>query len=296
MNDNTFRGEDLAFLYNNYAKRDVNDCIVCGNVDSLLWAETGPYKAYKCAICGLVFINPQLGEEGLTYYYSNYIGKRRLSNTEKMELRSKQYILDAGLIKKFVKHGTILDVGCNGGFFLDVLGDGYERYGTELDPVAVEYAKKHFKKGGENIVQGSLHSAEYDGEMFDLVIMRGVIEHLLDPQAGIKEISRILKKSGYFYICATPNGACFCADLYRENWTLFHPVQHLWYFSSANLSIICERCGLKLVWKEYPYLNTPYESVREDTKLVEKEINEKTGMISPAFFENMMSLVFQKVR
>ena len=35
-----------------------------------------------------------------------------------MKQREKQYKLDRDLITKFVSKGKILDVGCNGGFFL----------------------------------------------------------------------------------------------------------------------------------------------------------------------------------
>ena len=88
-------------------------------------------------------MNPQLNEDGLNDYYSNYIGKRRLNNKKKMDQRSEQYILDTNLIEPYLTVGDkILDVGCNGGFFLDTFGSDYDRWGTELDHKAVGFAKK----------------------------------------------------------------------------------------------------------------------------------------------------------
>jgi len=290
-----FRDENLGKLYENYATINISHCISCGKTDFENWAESGPYKTYKCLNCQLIFMNPQLNEDGLNNYYSNYIGKRRLSNSKKMEQRSEQYILDAEIIKKFITRGDILDVGCNGGFFLDVMGDEYERFGTELDREAVEYARNNFEAFRSNIYNGHLHSAKFPENNFNLVMMRGVIEHVLNPEESIKEISKILKPGGYFYICATPNGESYCANLYRENWTLFHPVQHLWHFSPNNLSMICKRHNLNLVWKEYPYLGTPYENVKNDVLEVSNYIIKNDVSLSPAFFENMMSLVFKKL-
>ena len=155
--------------------------------------------------------------------------------------------------------------------------------------------KNNFKLFGSNIYNGTLISAEFPNNKFDLAVMRGVIEHLCNPEDYIQEISRILKPGGYYYICATPNGESFCADLYRENWTLFHPVQHLWHFSPNNLSMICKRHNLNLVWKEYPYLGTPYENVKNDVLEVSNYIIKNDVSLSPAFFENMMSLVFKKL-
>lgn len=295
MNNYKFRNENLGELYEKYASKKLKKCIACGKTSFKKWAQSGPYKAYKCNNCNLVFMNPQLNEDGLTDYYSNYIGKRRLSNTLKMKQRSIQYVQDANLIKSFIKKGKILDVGCNGGFFLDEMGSQFTRFGTELDSSAVQYAKSNYGEFASNIYNGSLSKAKFENDSFDLVMMRGVIEHVPDPEESINEVSRILKPGGLFYICATPNGESFCADLYRENWTLYHPVQHLWHFSPNNLSILCSKSNLSLEWKDFPYLNTPYENVRVDAKkIAQKIINNNDENISPPFFENMMSLVFKK--
>ena len=46
-------------------------------------------------------------------------------------------------------------------------------------------------------------------------------------ESHLKKISDLLKKDGYLYICATPNGNSPSFKIYRERWNLFHPVQHL---------------------------------------------------------------------
>ena len=69
--------------------------------------------------------------------------------------------------------------------------------------------------------------------------MRGVIEHVPDPENCIKEVARILKKNGLFYICATQMGILLCWPL-QKKWNLFHPIQHLWHYSEKNLSILCK--------------------------------------------------------
>ena len=298
MSEDLFREEDLGSLFKKNKKREIKKCIVCGSVEFSLWSESKHYNSYKCNSCSLIFISPQLCNEGLNDYYTNYIGRRRTSNQLKQKLRVDQYKLDSIPVKDFLSDGKILDVGCNGGFFLDELGDVYERFGTEIDSEAVNYAKNTYPEFASNIHLGSLESAVFDSETFDLVCMRGVIEHVMDPEATIAEVSRILVSNGLLFICATPNGASLAADLYRENWTLFHPVQHLWHFSSENLSEICKRHNFKLVWEEYPYLGTPYENVLEDIKKVAHKISDlekdiKSDDISPPFYESMLTLMFR---
>ena len=203
--------------------------------------------------------------------------------------------MDASVLRRFISSGKLLDVGCNGGFFLSELGDKFDRFGTELDPSAVDFAKQNYPEFGENIYECDIEEATFEEESFDVISMRGVIEHVSDPNRTLLHVSKFLKKRGFFYICATPNGESFSANLYRKNWTLFHPVQHLWHFSPNNLEILCNQHDLSLVWKDFQYLNTPYANPEEDLQKVSRKIiDEENEEISPPFFENMMSLIFQK--
>ena len=45
---------------------------------------------------------------------------------------------------------------------------------------------------------------------------------------------------------------------------------------------------------EFPYLGTPYENIENDVLEISKYLLKKDDSISPPFFENMMSLVYQK--
>ena len=42
-------------------------------------------------------------------------------------------------------------------------------------------------------------------EKYDLIIMRGVIEHIPNFEEIIKKLSKCVNKNGLFYITATPN-------------------------------------------------------------------------------------------
>jgi SAM-dependent methyltransferase len=54
---------------------------------------------------------------------------------------------------------------------------------------------------GDNIdYVGSVLNIPCEDEKFDLVIAQEVLEHVNDPFKAIEEISRVLKKDGYFYL------------------------------------------------------------------------------------------------
>ena len=295
MNQYVFREENFEELYRNYEKIEIKKCIICHSDKFTKWTKESHFQAYKCNDCALIFMNPQLSEEGLNKYYSDYIGRRRINNKLKMEQRNLQYKLDYNLINKFIAKGKILDVGCNGGFFLNFFDNDFEKHGTEVDQHAVEFAKKNFPELSKNIIFKKFENSEYDNNFFDLIIMRGVVEHVSNPELYIKEVSKKLKKNGLFYICATPNGSSFCANYFRERWSLFHPIQHLWHYSSHNLEILCSKYSLKLIFQDFPYIGTPYENVLSDINQINEQIGGISKKISPPFFENMMSLIFQKI-
>ncbi len=294
-----FRGNNYSELFKNFGKIKLTRCICCKSKNLDIWASFDGFTSNICNNCNLIFMNPQLDKEGLKEFYENYIGETRLNNKIKMEQRSIQYKLDAKALLKFVDKGNILDIGCSGGYFLKNIPDNFKKYGTELDPIAFEIAKETLSIDEKNIHLGDVLNCSFDENFFDVISMRGVIEHVPDPVETIKKVSQLMKSGGLFYICATPNGESFAAKLYKQNWNLFHPIEHLWHFSIRNISLLTQDFDLKLIWSDYPYIGTPYENIYEDVKLINDKIkSEKQGKInnnvSPPFFENMMSLIFEK--
>ena len=294
-----FRGNDYSRLFEKFNKIEITKCICCNGKKFKNWVSFNGFQSDICTNCNLIFMNPQLDELGLKEFYKNYIGYTRLNNDKKMKQRSFQYKMDVDLMLKFINKGKILDIGCSGGYFLKNMPDSFEKFGTELDPHAYKIAKENLNIHEKNLYMGDVINSQFDNSYFDIITMRGVIEHVHDPVETIKKVSALMKPGAFFYICATPNGESFTAKLFKQNWNLFHPIEHLWHFSSKNLSLLTKAFNLKLIWSEYPYIGTPYENISEDIKLVNQKIsynkrNKEDAEISPPFFENMMSLLFKK--
>jgi SAM-dependent methyltransferase len=146
-----------------------------------------------------------------------------------------------------------------------------------------------------------LEDFDYPAETFDLIIMRGVIEHLPDPRVSAPKIPFLLKPDGYLYIAATPNVDSFCADIYREKWNQFHPIRHLKYFSVKTISKFFKKYNMKLLAKDFPYMETPYADIEKDhVEMLKAYSARKEGAFdsigrSYAFWGNMMNLVFKKI-
>lgn len=274
-------------------------CLICGSSDKSEWAREGIFKAVKCSHCGLIWIDPFLNDEGVRLYYDNFI-QHRLEDEKKMRQRDRMYEIDRDFLQQYVSQGRLLDVGRNGGFFLNKLSNRFDKYGIEIDDKAVAYAREHFAFGA-NVFHRLLGEDGFPTRMFHCVAMRGVIEHLQDPKAAVRRVSDLLRPGGYFFITATPNVESFCAEVYREKWNQFNPIQHLYYFSVSALSRLVEPFSLRLLAKDFPYLETPYADVMadharvlQDYELISQGRRNEVAK-SPAFWGNMMTVLYQKL-
>jgi SAM-dependent methyltransferase len=92
----------------------------------------------------------------------------------------------------------LLDVGCGDGYLLTQLGSRIDAHLYGVDVYPLETDKWTYKMA--DLTKG----LPFDDEMFDLIILGEVIEHVPDPDYLLEEIWRALKPSGKV-IVTTPN-------------------------------------------------------------------------------------------
>lgn len=275
----------------------VRPCGVCNNNSNYrkknIWATDRYFKAIKCEKCSFISIDPCIKEVGLKKYYENDL-KRRLIAKKRVKLRESQYINDKNFIEKYINSGKVLDVGCSGGYFLSCLNGNFKKYGIDIDATTKNSAINDFNI---NIDINPLGKDPFKENFFDLIIFRGVIEHIYNPKKAIDRCYKLLKKNGFLFFCATPNADSFAAWLYRSNWSLWHPIQHINIFSQKTLYELCGKKKFKLIDTDFEYINTPYANPELDYKKILEDIkNSKRKILktSPPFWGSMMSLILQK--
>jgi len=98
----------------------------------------------------------------------------------------------------------VLDIACGRGVLLEAIRDALpsaECTGCDISTVALEHtASIGFVTAVANVEQG----LPFDDEAFDVVIFGEVIEHLVDPDAALQHVSRVLARGGKL-IVTTPN-------------------------------------------------------------------------------------------
>lgn len=97
-----------------------------------------------------------------------------------------------------------LELGCGGGQnALKYLDFGFEVHGidssdellTAANEMAISEPKLSFSNVDLNL------KMPFDEESFDLVVIVGTLQYLMEPSSCIKEVNRILKPGGYFIVC-----------------------------------------------------------------------------------------------
>lgn len=146
------------------------------------------------------------------------------------------------------KNASILEVGCNIGIQLNGLQRmGFQNiYGVELQPYAVEEAKKHTKN--INIITGSGFDLPFKDKFFDVVCTNGVLIHI--SPADLPKIMAEMYRCSKKYIWGF--------EYYSDKITTINYRGHENYLWKADYAAIFMQHfpDLKLVKKEmYPYLD-----------------------------------------
>jgi hypothetical protein len=131
-----------------------------------------------------------------------------------------------------------------------------------------------------------------------LIIFRGVLQYVPDPKAYLEKAIGILADNGHIFITAQPNMESLCFNLFKENFTQSVTGVDFIGYTEKLFNEYFKTKGLKKITDKYFYEETPYANVEEDILRVAKAIeykrkNQEITFKAPAFYGNMMSLVYK---
>ena len=119
----------------------------------------------------------------------------------------------------------ILDAGA-GDCFAKKLFVGHKYLAMDIKENEIITAKKELD------VVGDIQNMPFQRETFDMILCLEVLEHVVNPQAALKECFRVLKRDGILLMSVPLMAVGFHDDFYR--------------FSSSALKIILEKAGFKI--------------------------------------------------
>ncbi len=204
------------------------------------FGEKHGFSLIGCIQCGTVVIAPMLTTELLKKYHDEYkepikYGAKRLKKIADAKKAIEKIV-------PLVKGKRFLDIGCSSGFAVSAAQElGLDAKGIDIDPLAIEYAKNNFGEVHFETIDIDKY-AEEDNQA-DIIYCSGVIDRMIDPEAFVASLKKILAPNGVIYLTAL-DGNHFMIPANFPKWKAVAPLEHMFYFSKKGLETMFERNGL----------------------------------------------------
>lgn len=214
-------------------------------------------------------------------YDKNYFVEHYAHDAKRERMYCQEY---ARLSERMPDGGFVLDIGCGTGGFLCNFGSQWHTYG--FDPSS--YALGQAARKGINICEDLAWNPD---ATFDLVVMRGTLQHMSNPMPTLDHATRLLRPGGMLAILATPDTDSLVYRIWFElpaleaqrNWVLF---------GNHYLQNILKRLGYDEIEVLHPYKGTPYaRPVKDFCQFLASMLS---GYRKFAFPGNMMEMYARK--
>jgi 2-polyprenyl-3-methyl-5-hydroxy-6-metoxy-1,4-benzoquinol methylase len=214
-------------------------CVICGKKSTEVIKQIGNNKIAICKNDGLVFQNPRLSKteyDQINKLYKDKSGRfdQQVDVWNKLkehsEIPQKPNILDIGtgythlpaFLEKNIIEFTYYGIEMNSEYITELENMGVAIIDTDVDSDA-------WAVEGKN--------------MFDIVIIRQILDHFTDPLDVLKKVWAVLKPKGVVFISVT--------DIMKDKREKLFIGNHIHYFSKATLNRLTEMARLKLVADGY---------------------------------------------
>ncbi len=210
---------------------------------------------YKCRRCGLLISNPAVDQKELDAFYSSYysiklphyLNNELSEEVKKIEPRWERYYK---ILLDLKGAGSVMDIGCGPGHFLEYFKRDFDVYGIEPSQEAVEAAHR---KGLTNIKKADLQNEELGKNRFDVVLLWHVIEHLPNFIGMLQKIYDALKDDGVL-IVGTDNYASWKNKLrlWRDFLSfrvpeMYSASEHTFMFHPMSLKLALFKTGFRVI-------------------------------------------------
>ncbi len=141
------------------------------------------------------------GERDPQLAYSELMGKMLDEEHRRTKARKMLSVVRHFLGRDDLSGLTVADIGCSAGFIADELAaaGAATTYGFDIDAPGLAKAKERF---GERVtfVEAPGENMPLPDESLDLVVFNHIYEHVVDPDAVMAEVRRVLKPDGVVYL------------------------------------------------------------------------------------------------
>ncbi len=230
-------------------------CHICGG---RRFSRIAAYDRYGfsvdqllCRNCALVQTTPNFDSESMSCFYSNYYRslqegleeEKGFSRRFKRQVRNGRKVFKrlSGHLKN-VEECKLIEVGCGGGGIVSVFADhGYSIVGYDTDNTYLKYGVDKYELPLINSL-----APEQPEVLYDAMILRHVLEHILDPKGFICGLKKMLRPDGLLYV-EVPGLLAVNDGKYDFDLMKYFVIEHVSIFHLANLKSLFEKVGFEMV-------------------------------------------------
>lgn len=232
-------------------------------------AVKGVFEVWRCSLCTAFFVNPRPSQKKLSKFYANHYYTNAMENKNNPVRRFERWYLKNIAVKKgvfsilareilnpplsffkvikkrrfpFIKNGTLLDIGCGSGEFLEKM-QSLGMNVTGVDPFASKEAGINAKI---TIHRMPLEKAPLKPESFDVITMNHVLEHVPNPHIVFSTIHKLLKEEGIF-VFAVPDSSSLSAKVFKQFWLHWDTPRHLIMYNIHSLQVLAQKNDFKII-------------------------------------------------
>jgi SAM-dependent methyltransferase len=159
-------------------------------------------------------------------------------------------------VREADEQGIVLDVGCGGGLFLQMLSERQKVKVAGLD-FSLDAANAAWRRAGVPTICATLSRAPLAPESCAAVTMFHVLEHLYDPASYLESARELLRPDGRL-ILQVPNAACWQFLLLGERWNGIDVPRHLINFRLSDIENLLSHCGFEVLrYKHFSLRDNP---------------------------------------
>lgn len=249
--------------------RGQEPCPVCAQPHSSLWQQAPDrlhgrkekYILLRCQTCSLVWVSHPPKPAEMHVHYTDAYHKMISAGGQTSPRRWRER---KATIHQYRRSGTLLDLGCSSGSFLESLRrEPWQLYGIEMSPEVASAAQAN---SGAKVFVGDILEAPFRPESYDVITCFDVLEHLYEPRRVMEKVTEWLKPGGIFYVLV-PNIESAEARVFRSYWCGLELPRHLFHYSPAALRYLMKSVGLEessLVTRRNAYIGTNVRYLFDD--------------------------------
>lgn len=253
---------------------ELTKCLLCGaeqldpdSYSAWILNLVAPHGVSRCRRCGFRFLNPRPTAYEYQQAYAHGAGPLVeiygfVGNFYEQESinRIAQYRKKLDILVEAGAKGCLLEIGaCTGLFLNEARNRGFEVEGVE--PNEQDCRTAHARYGLRLYVQ-RVEEADFPEGYFDVVFSSHVFEHLLDPLAVAKKVSKWLRPGG-LHMLEVPNQFEAVSRRLRRLLRIARPrkrsfcsIHHPVFFSSKTLRLLAELSHCRVLAMRTVYYNS----------------------------------------